>query len=211
MELLGDIEVKTTEDLLPPGAEPGTMPTDENQSTGLERLEILGKMQGVDVFDMRPLDASRKGTSSDFSVLVFRVDRTKAYTKRATKENHEMGQISRRDLSAAVTTTPADIRQNPFHKYLCASSQQAHSTTPSPSNPPATSSSPVAPATPSTRTGPSGCAWIASAPSSAAQNAAPSTKCNTSARQMMSMDMDMDTTMGLGSRSMMFTGMATRI
>ena len=50
------------EDLLPPGAEPGTMPTDENQATGLERLEILGKMQGVDVFDMRPLDASRKGT-----------------------------------------------------------------------------------------------------------------------------------------------------
>lgn len=50
------------EDLLPPGAEPGTMPTDENQSTGLERLEILGKMQGIDIFDMRPLDSSRKGT-----------------------------------------------------------------------------------------------------------------------------------------------------
>jgi cytochrome c oxidase subunit 5b len=38
------------------------MPTDLEQSTGLERLEILGKMQGVDVFDMSPLDASRKGT-----------------------------------------------------------------------------------------------------------------------------------------------------
>ena len=50
------------DDLLPPGAEPGTMPTDENQATGLERLELLGKMQGVDIFDMRPLDASRKGT-----------------------------------------------------------------------------------------------------------------------------------------------------
>lgn len=37
------------------------MPTDLDQSTGLERLEILGKMQGIDVFDMRPLDASRKG------------------------------------------------------------------------------------------------------------------------------------------------------
>lgn len=32
------------------------------QSTGMERLEILGKMEGVDIFDMRPLDASRKGT-----------------------------------------------------------------------------------------------------------------------------------------------------
>ena len=54
-------EVKTYDDLLPPGAEPGSVPTDLDQSTGLERLEILGKMQGIDVFDMRPLDASRKG------------------------------------------------------------------------------------------------------------------------------------------------------
>ncbi|MDI1490162.1 MAG: Cytochrome c oxidase subunit 4 [Ramalina farinacea] len=46
----------------PPGARPGTMPTDLEQSTGLERFEILGKMQGIDVFDMKPLDASRRGT-----------------------------------------------------------------------------------------------------------------------------------------------------
>lgn len=59
------------EDLLPPGAEPGTMPTDENQSTGLERLEILGKMQGIDIFDMRPLDASRKGTLSFTSFQIW--------------------------------------------------------------------------------------------------------------------------------------------
>lgn len=49
------------EDLLPPGAEPGTVPTDLEQATGLERLEILGKMQGIDIFDMRPLDSSRLG------------------------------------------------------------------------------------------------------------------------------------------------------
>uniref|UniRef100_L2FI26 Cytochrome c subunit vb n=1 Tax=Colletotrichum fructicola (strain Nara gc5) TaxID=1213859 RepID=L2FI26_COLFN len=55
-------EVKTEDDLLGPGAKPGDIPTDLEQSTGLERLEILGKMEGVDVFDMRPLDASRKGT-----------------------------------------------------------------------------------------------------------------------------------------------------
>ncbi|KAM7191749.1 hypothetical protein V8F33_008716 [Rhypophila sp. PSN 637] len=55
-------EIKTFEDLLGPGAAPGTVPTDLEQSTGLERLEILGKMEGVDIFDMRPLDASRKGT-----------------------------------------------------------------------------------------------------------------------------------------------------
>jgi len=50
------------EDLLPPGAQPGTVPTDIEQATGLERLEILGKMQGIDIFDMRPLDSSRVGT-----------------------------------------------------------------------------------------------------------------------------------------------------
>ena len=57
-------EVKSEEDLLPPGAPPGSVPTDLEQATGLERLEILGKMQGVDIFDMRPLDASRKGMRS---------------------------------------------------------------------------------------------------------------------------------------------------
>lgn len=57
-------EVKSEADLLPPGAAPGTIPTDLEQATGLERLEILGKMQGVDIFDMKPLDASRKGPPS---------------------------------------------------------------------------------------------------------------------------------------------------
>lgn len=56
-------EIKTEEDLIPPGAKPGTVPTDYIQATGLERLELIGKMQGIDIFDMRPLDASRKGTS----------------------------------------------------------------------------------------------------------------------------------------------------
>ncbi|KAI5851705.1 cytochrome c oxidase subunit VB [Morchella snyderi] len=55
-------EIKTEEDLIGPGAAPGTIPTDFEQATGLERLEILGKMEGVDVFDMKPLDASRRGT-----------------------------------------------------------------------------------------------------------------------------------------------------
>ena len=54
-------EIKTEDDLIPPGAKPGTIPTDYIQATGLERLELIGKMQGIDIFDMRPLDASRKG------------------------------------------------------------------------------------------------------------------------------------------------------
>jgi cytochrome c oxidase subunit 5b len=49
------------DDLLPPGAPVGTIATDLNQSVGLERYEVLGKMQGIDVWDMKPLDSSRKG------------------------------------------------------------------------------------------------------------------------------------------------------
>ncbi|KAH7419139.1 subunit IV of cytochrome c oxidase [Cadophora sp. MPI-SDFR-AT-0126] len=55
-------DIKSEEDLIGPGAAPGTVPTDLEQATGLDRLEILGKMQGVDIFDMKPLDASRLGT-----------------------------------------------------------------------------------------------------------------------------------------------------
>ncbi|KAI9830299.1 MAG: Cytochrome c oxidase subunit 4 [Phylliscum demangeonii] len=58
-------EIESEEDLLPPGAAPGTVPTDLEQATGLERYEILGKMEGIDVFDMRPLDSSRLGTLDD--------------------------------------------------------------------------------------------------------------------------------------------------
>lgn len=58
-------DVKTVDDLVGPGAQPGTVPTDLEQATGIERLEILGKMEGVDIFDMRPLDASRRGTLKD--------------------------------------------------------------------------------------------------------------------------------------------------
>ena len=62
-------EIKTEEDLLPPGALPGTVATDLEQATGLDRLEILGKMQGIDIFDMKPLDASRKGTRQCYTLL----------------------------------------------------------------------------------------------------------------------------------------------
>ena len=58
-----DIDNET--DLLPEGAEVGTVPTDVEQATGLERLEILGKMQGIDIFDMKPLPSDRLGTLKD--------------------------------------------------------------------------------------------------------------------------------------------------
>ncbi|KAL4955865.1 cytochrome c oxidase subunit VB-domain-containing protein [Aspergillus filifer] len=64
-KILSFEEIKTEEDLIPPGAKPGTVPADIEHATGLERLELIGKMQGIDIFDMRPLDASRLGTMED--------------------------------------------------------------------------------------------------------------------------------------------------
>ena len=46
-----------------PGAKNAdTIPTDQEQATGLERYQLLGKMEGVDVFDMKPLESGRLGT-----------------------------------------------------------------------------------------------------------------------------------------------------
>lgn len=57
------------------GAKPGTVPTDFEQATGLERFALLGRMEGIEVFDTEPLDSSRKGTMKDpiqvFSLVLF--------------------------------------------------------------------------------------------------------------------------------------------
>lgn len=45
------------------GAKDGEMPTDEQQATGLERFELLGKLKGVEVFDMEPLQMTHLGTT----------------------------------------------------------------------------------------------------------------------------------------------------
>lgn len=51
--------------LIGPGATPGTIPTDIDQATGLERFEILGKMEGVDVFDMEKPIFEGSGSMKD--------------------------------------------------------------------------------------------------------------------------------------------------
>ncbi|SCU87780.1 LAMI_0D07448g1_1 [Lachancea mirantina] len=55
-------EVDGASSLIGPGAKQGEVPTDLEQETGLARLELLGKLEGIDVFDTKPLDSSRKGT-----------------------------------------------------------------------------------------------------------------------------------------------------
>ncbi|EKM78769.1 COX5B subunit VB of cytochrome c oxidase [Agaricus bisporus var. burnettii JB137-S8] len=52
-------------ELYGPGAKPGTVPTDLDQSTGLERLQLLGEIEGINVFEEGPLDSSRIGTRAD--------------------------------------------------------------------------------------------------------------------------------------------------
>jgi cytochrome c oxidase subunit 5b len=51
--------------LFGPGAKPGAVPTDYEQATGIERLQLLGEIEGIAVFDKNPLDSSRIGTMAD--------------------------------------------------------------------------------------------------------------------------------------------------
>ncbi|KAG6809800.1 hypothetical protein H0H92_014703 [Tricholoma furcatifolium] len=47
------------------GGKPGEVPSDVEQATGLERLQLLGELEGVQVFDTAPLDSSRIGTKTN--------------------------------------------------------------------------------------------------------------------------------------------------
>lgn len=47
------------------GAKAGHVPTDIEQATGIERLQLLGQLQGVDVFNMGPLHITKAGTLED--------------------------------------------------------------------------------------------------------------------------------------------------
>lgn len=44
------------------GTKDGEVASDEQQSTGLERFEILGRLQGVDVFGQEPVESDRVAT-----------------------------------------------------------------------------------------------------------------------------------------------------
>ncbi|KAJ7227214.1 cytochrome c oxidase polypeptide IV [Mycena pura] len=59
-----------------PGGKSGEVPTDFEQATGLERFEMLGEMEGIDVFDETPLESSRVGTKKD-PIMVLSYDATR--------------------------------------------------------------------------------------------------------------------------------------
>lgn len=45
-----------------PGGKAGEVPTDLEQATGLERQELLAKLEGKELFDMEPLNMTHIGT-----------------------------------------------------------------------------------------------------------------------------------------------------
>lgn len=51
--------------LIGKGAQPGTIPTNIDQATGLERLELLGELEGIDVFDMDTPITEGSGSPQD--------------------------------------------------------------------------------------------------------------------------------------------------
>ncbi|CAG8505396.1 3026_t:CDS:2, partial [Racocetra fulgida] len=55
------------------GAKPGTVPTDAEQATGLERLELLAALEGKELFEMKPLSITKYGTKKD-PIMVKSVD-----------------------------------------------------------------------------------------------------------------------------------------
>lgn len=50
---------------LGPGGKAGEVPTDLDQATGLEREELLAKLEGRELFDMEPLNMTHLGTPSN--------------------------------------------------------------------------------------------------------------------------------------------------
>ncbi|KAI9248395.1 cytochrome c oxidase subunit VB-domain-containing protein [Sporodiniella umbellata] len=52
----------STESSLGPGAPAGQIPTDLEQATGLERMELLATLEGKQLFDMEPLNMTHIGT-----------------------------------------------------------------------------------------------------------------------------------------------------
>ncbi|KAJ1908298.1 Cytochrome c oxidase subunit 4, partial [Tieghemiomyces parasiticus] len=52
-----------------PGAQPGTVPTDYDQSTGLERGERLAQYEGRELFDMKPFKMTHLGTRANPIVI----------------------------------------------------------------------------------------------------------------------------------------------
>ncbi|TRM64790.1 cytochrome c oxidase subunit VB-domain-containing protein [Schizophyllum amplum] len=87
-----------------PGGKPGEIPSNWEQATGLERLELLGDLQGIKVFDDSPLDSSRIGTKKDpIMVPSFDVDRIIGCTGSPADSHHILWFHVRKDKQTRCT------------------------------------------------------------------------------------------------------------
>ncbi|CAG8479671.1 11322_t:CDS:2 [Funneliformis mosseae] len=64
-------EVNTS--MIGPGAKPGTIPDDIEQATGIERAELLAKLEGKELFDIDGLKITAMGTKKN-PIMVKSVD-----------------------------------------------------------------------------------------------------------------------------------------
>ncbi|KAI9289510.1 cytochrome c oxidase subunit VB-domain-containing protein [Umbelopsis sp. AD052] len=74
--LSGNVAHRDADSLIGPGGQPGTVPTDIEQATGLERLELLAKLEGKELFDMEPLNMTHLGTKQN-PIVVKSMDSTR--------------------------------------------------------------------------------------------------------------------------------------
>jgi cytochrome c oxidase subunit 5b len=56
------VSSETADKSLGPGAAAGSVPTDIEQATGLERDELLAKLEGRELFDVEPLNMTHLGS-----------------------------------------------------------------------------------------------------------------------------------------------------
>ncbi|KAJ1654967.1 Cytochrome c oxidase subunit 4 [Dispira simplex] len=55
------------------GAQPGTVPTSYDQAAGLERAELLARLEGRELFSMKPLEMTHLGTKKN-PILIDSID-----------------------------------------------------------------------------------------------------------------------------------------
>jgi len=108
------------------GAATGSVPTDEEQATGLERFELEHKLAGQDAFDMTPLQADRMGTTKEpikvLSYVSLAMRRGSERGLAAVGADEERFDSSRRASSAARARLPA-------RTTLCEFSSRLHGST----------------------------------------------------------------------------------
>ncbi|KAI5283238.1 Cytochrome c oxidase subunit 4 [Ascosphaera aggregata] len=108
-------DLKTPDDLYGPGVKPGEIPTDLDQATGVDRYELLHQMEGLDAWDMTPLESSRKG------ILLISLHYTSVYEEERGKRK-----LIRTDDSGTIEN-PIKVKSGGPEQYVGCSGSPAGS------------------------------------------------------------------------------------